>query len=70
MMTVMMPSTFRQLIGQMLCWLLGRIPPHEPLVGVRVPRRKGPSDRTASVALPEPREGDRVDVVSFVGSRQ
>jgi hypothetical protein len=56
-----MPSTFRQLIGQMLSWLLGRIPPHEPFAGVRVPRRKGPSDRTSSVALAEPRERDRVD---------
>ncbi len=65
-----MPSTFKQLIGQMLSWLLGRTPPHEPLAGVGVPRRKGPSDRTASAALAEPREGDRVDAVGFVGSRQ
>ncbi len=69
-MTVMMPSIFRQLIGRMLSWLLGRTPPREPLAGVRVPRRKGPSDRAASVALPEPRESDRVDAVSFLGSRR
>ena len=64
-----MPSTFRQLIGEMLSWLLGRIPPHEPFAGVRVPRRKGPSDRTSSVALAEPRERDRVDAVSVVRSK-
>jgi hypothetical protein len=65
-----MPSTFRQLIGQLLSWLLGRTPPHEPFAGVRVPRRKGPNDRTASVALAVPRESDHVDAVSVARSRQ
>jgi hypothetical protein len=45
-------------------WFGGGQSPHDPYARVRVPKRRGPSDRTAAVAVEEPRERGGVRVVS------
>jgi hypothetical protein len=50
----MVKKFFSGFIQTMKRWL-GRSPnPPAPYVGVRVPLRKGPGDRSAAVALQEP----------------
>jgi hypothetical protein len=44
-----------RLSGRRFDWL-PPYSPDEPLAGVRQPRKRGPGDRNAAVALDEPRE--------------
>jgi hypothetical protein len=56
-------SFVRHGIRRALAWLRRR-PPHDPFVGVRVPKGKaGPSGRTSAIALDEPRESQSVNAI-------
>ncbi len=51
-----MKAFFFDLVQSVRRWLGNKPEPQDPYAGVRVPLRKGPSDRHAAVALREPDE--------------
>ena len=64
----------RQLARRLLHSLRGGFPPlfpgggpSDPYIGVREPRRRGPSGRSASVALLEPKPDQSVDAIGRLG---
>jgi hypothetical protein len=52
------------LLRKLVTWLRHGQPPLDPRSPVRVPVNRGPGDRTLSVAVEEPRDEDRLFLVS------